>query len=220
MQIQDLPLQSDIILEVDRGDSSFCVRSKVLEYFSDGIAIAPIYAKGTVLNIGVRPFSTWKYHVYACVGKEKRRISWKNVQTEMIHTASVGDVYYLRTYAFAKESVSSERRTDTRYPVDVQGLVRSGDMEFAVKINDVSSMGLSFWMEEGQILSESNLTLRFSDDVHGNLGAMELFCQVARRVGRDGRTLVGCRISKYNNAYVSYIRYLNRLTCEEKNEAN
>lgn len=220
MRIQDLPLQSDIILEVDRGESSFCVRSKVLEYFSDGIAIAPIYVKGTVLNIGIRPFSTWKYHVYACVGKEHRRISWKNVQIEMLHTASAGDAYYLRTYAFAKESVSSERRTDTRYTVDAQGLVRSGDEEFAVKIHDVSSMGVSFWMEESNILPEANLTLRFSDDVHGNLGPMELFCQVARRVGRDGKTLVGCRISKYNNAYVSYIRYMNRLTCEEKNETN
>lgn len=220
MRIQDLPLKSDIVLEIDRGDTSFCVQSKVLEYYSDGITISPIMVKGVVLDIGVKPFSGWKYNVYAYVGKDKRRITWKNVQLEMKNFAGHGNVYFLRTYAFAKESVSGERRTDVRYAVNTQGIVRSGDVEVAVAINDVSSMGVSFLINANIMLPETNLTIRFSDDVNGGFGAMELFCQVARRVSRGEKTLVGCHISKYNSAYVSYIRYLNRKNSEGKDEVD
>lgn len=215
MRIQDLPLESDIILEVEQKDSTFCVQSKVLEYFSDGIAIAPILVQGKVLDIGVKPFLAWKYNVYAYVGKNKKRITWKNVQLEMLHLAEFGNVYYLRTYAFAKESVSGERRTDMRYKVEPQGIVKSGDLEFHVSIHDVSSMGISFLIDAKDILPEPNLMIRFSDDTNGGFGMMELYCQVARRVGKGEQTLIGCRITKYNGSYISYIRYLNRKCSEE-----
>lgn len=218
MRIQDLPVGSEITLEVDQGDSKFGVKLKILGSSPDGIYLQPIMVKGKVLDVGLRQFHKWVYNIYAFYGENKQRIGWKNVQLELVRNADGSCMYQARTYTFATNSIVSERRNNIRFMVDAHGIAKSGELEIPVAINDVSANGVSFWVPKEVTFPESRFFLRFFDDVHGEYSEMELFCTVARRVEKESKTLMGCRIDKCNDAYISYIRIKLIKNEERKNE--
>lgn len=205
MKIEELPQETELVLEIVWGDSSYEIPSKIVLSMAGRVFIQAFTYKGKNLDLSNPAFRGMAFNIYANQESSGARLMWRSVGLEMREVK--GKIYYeLKTNTFRAESQESERRDASRIRVGVKGVVRISeeDREFDVEIYDFSRDGVAFLMKEDVKLVGSMITVYFQESVRDHLFEVNVNARCVRK--KEGeRILYGCHVRTMDNEAIAYL---------------
>lgn len=204
MVLQELKKGTSITLEVIWGNTKFEFETKVLASRNDGIIVELLVYNGIPLDLGAGKFKDISYNIYV-ITEKSQRIAWKNVQIEMLTLREQGKVYLVKTYNFAKNGALSERRTEERTVINRAAFLWTGDRKIPIKVYDISSKGISFYVARGVEIDYPAMSIEIEDYVGGKEIDFMVNCRFARRVDSEDESLIGCVITRETKGLLFYV---------------
>lgn len=205
MKIQELKKGDSVTVEIMWGESSYELASKVIYSLNNDVFIEPFMYKNSVVDLGKNISQDMFYNIYAVDKDNNQRVQWKNVRIEMVTLKNGKAAYSLKTYQFAKNSITSERRTQERTVVNVPDIAYIEGKRVPIAIRDISSSGCSITCSSGVDIPSGNFEIEFSDIAKDEAYTILLQCKVVRRnnMGIDG--FFGCQITQENKDLLFYM---------------
>ena len=180
MILQELKRGEAITLEIVWGSNSYEMPVNVLAVKGNGIIISPLIFNGITLDLGRGKINDMSYNLYTIV--DSQRIGWKNVQIELVTLNNHTQAYFVKTFQFARMSSNGERRGEERTVVKTRGILTTEISRVPIQIYDISSKGISFYVNKGEyIYEEQPVAIEIVDRVRGKDMKRSINCKVARK---------------------------------------
>ena len=216
MKLSELLLNQRIIIQLNWTEQTIEFYSDVLDINGDGLFVTPYLHNGSALELNITPDKGVICNVFADNPVTNQRISWKAVELTTVEWKNK-TVYSLKTRGFNHMATPDDRRRYERVAVQADGMVSDKKLEeeIAITINDISSVGISFWAPEAFDPKSQQFTVTFTDEIDNKIFDVKAECSISRVTRENGRKLVGCRIVDENKNYQLYV-FMKRL--KAKNE--
>lgn len=205
MLITDLAVDDNVSLVFTIGSREYEVTSKIVGTTDEYILLEPMEYKKQILQLDSRKFSGLVYNLYAYDHKDVR-VAWNNVVVTIM-TYKDSSYYGIRTRAFNRESVYSDRRLSSRMNVEDLGgsFSYEDDQIVNVQLKDISSSGVSFICNDITV-SFARGVLHVDDKIRGEVFSLDLKCKYVRQeILSDGRIRFGCSFVETDRRLMSYL---------------
>ena len=206
MTLDMLTKGQELEMEIFIGESSFLIRTKVVEKYRGMVLVAPYTYNGVVVDFSSSKLKNITFDLHCIDGGAISRRVWKNVVVNLV--SYEGKEYYgISTRIFGSLSKSSERRGENRIVLELDGKVIFNGQELDMHAVDISEKGFAFLTVEGFADKGDIVTVRFFD-VAMELGfSMVIRIRLLRIEKRGNQCFYAGSMMERPNDLLAYIYY-------------
>lgn len=205
MLLNFLEPQMDVTIEIVWGTATYELRTRVDSVGFDCVYVEPFADKSMQLDFAKGQAKGMVYNLCVVNPETRKRQIWKNVKIEQVNRKDGTVRYMIRTYNFAKMSVSGERRTKDRVPVNTAGILKIDEMNLKMLVCDISADGISFYVPKGTVIPRKNMEVQFTAYSNNQEFNLTATCKKVRRVEEGEQSLIGCEIINGSRELLSYV---------------
>lgn len=218
MKLSDLNAGQKVIIQIVWDGQTMEFYSEVTGVSDKGAYLTPYLHQGTPLELTVNNNSKATCNLFTDSPENNKRISWRSIELSTIDKKG-SKLYHVTTNAFNSMANLDDRRNHDRVVIHKDGKIHIPEtgQQTAVKIHDISNVGLSFFAPLSFQPASNQIVVLLNDTINDNTFNLKVACTVARSYNRNGMTFYGCRITEENKEYILYSCLLNLMN---KNPGN